>query len=54
MKGGFFFMSLYNESVIETIAAALPQFISGKRLAHTLAVERECRALSALFCAHPI
>lgn len=46
-------MSIYNESVIETIAAALPQFISGKRLAHTLAVERECRALSALFCAHP-
>ena len=38
-------MSLYNESVIETIAAALPQFISGKRLAHTLAVEREWHSI---------
>lgn len=46
-------MSVCNESVIETIANALPQFISGKRLAHTLAVERECRSLAALFCAHP-
>lgn len=46
-------MSLYNDSVIETVAGMIPQFISGKRLAHTYAVERECRALGALFSAYP-
>ena len=46
-------MSIYNETIIEAVAAGIPQFISGKRLAHTLAVERECRALSARFSAHP-
>ena len=46
-------MSICNETIIERIAAEIPQFISGKRLAHTMAVERECRALSARFSAHP-
>lgn len=46
-------MSICNETIIERIAAEIPQFISGKRLAHTMAVERECRSLGALFCAHP-
>ncbi|MBR5869523.1 MAG: bis(5'-nucleosyl)-tetraphosphatase (symmetrical) YqeK [Clostridia bacterium] len=47
-------MSIQYESVISAIAEVLPQFISGKRLAHTLAVERECRSLTALFTAHPL
>ena len=46
-------MTIYNETVIETVANEIPQFISGKRLAHTYAVERECQALGALFSAHP-
>ena len=46
-------MTVYNETVLEAIAAMIPQFISGKRLAHTYAVERECRSLGALFSAHP-
>ena len=46
-------MLIYNEAIIETVAAMIPQFISGKRLAHTMAVERECRSLGALFSAHP-
>lgn len=46
-------MSFYNETTVETVAAQIPHFISGKRLAHTYAVERECRALGALFSAHP-
>lgn len=46
-------MSIYNETIIEAVAAMIPQFISGKRLAHTLAVEQECIALSALFLTHP-
>lgn len=46
-------MTIYNETVIEAVAAEIPGFISGKRLAHTYAVERECRVLGALFAAHP-
>jgi len=46
-------VTIYNETVIEAIAGEIPHFISGKRLAHTYAVERECRALGALFSAHP-
>ncbi len=46
-------MTVYNETVIEAIAKEIPHFISGKRLNHTYAVERECQALGALFSAHP-
>ena len=46
-------MTIFNESIIEAVAKEIPQFISGKRLAHTYAVERECRVLGALFSAHP-
>ena len=47
-------MTIYNETVIEAVSREIPQYISGKRLAHTYAVERECRALGALFAAHPM
>ena len=47
-------MTIYNETTIEAVASEIPQFISGKRLNHTYAVERECRVLGALFSAHPI
>ena len=46
-------MAISLETVIDAITDALPQFISGKRLSHTLAVERECRSLTAVFSAHP-
>lgn len=46
-------MTIYNESIINAVADEIPQFISGKRLNHTYAVERECRVLGALFSAHP-
>lgn len=38
---------------IEAVRAEIPGFISGKRLAHTYAVEEECAALGALFCRFP-
>jgi len=47
-------MTIYNKTIIDAIANEIPQFISGKRLAHTYAVERECRVLGALFAAHPM
>ncbi len=46
-------VTIYNETTIEAVASEIPQFISGKRLNHTYAVERECRVLGALFSAHP-
>ena len=47
-------MTIYNEAMIDAVAHEIPQFISGKRLSHTYAVERECRTLGALFSAHPM
>ncbi|MBO5649850.1 MAG: HD domain-containing protein [Clostridia bacterium] len=46
-------MYLYNEELIDAIRAEIPQFLCGKRLSHTYAVEKECRALGAIFSAHP-
>ena len=51
---GIITVTIYNETTIEAVASEIPQFISGKRLNHTYAVERECRVLGALFSAHPI
>ncbi|MCQ2431433.1 MAG: bis(5'-nucleosyl)-tetraphosphatase (symmetrical) YqeK [Clostridia bacterium] len=42
-----------NEEKIAAVRALIPTFISGKRLAHTYAVEEECAALSRLFCRFP-
>ena len=47
-------MSHYNEALIDALRKDIPQFISGKRLAHTYAVERECAALAEIFCRHPL
>ena len=43
----------YSETLIERVRGEIPHFLSGKRLNHTYAVEAECRALGALFAAHP-
>ena len=43
----------YSESLIERVRGEISFFLSGKRLAHTFAVEEECRALGTLFSAHP-
>ncbi len=43
----------YTEELIREICVEIPSFISGKRLAHTYAVERECADLAAIFSAHP-
>ncbi|MBQ4290011.1 MAG: HD domain-containing protein [Clostridia bacterium] len=43
----------YSESLIERVRGEISFFLSGKRLAHTFAVEEECLALGTLFSAHP-
>lgn len=45
--------TVYTEALLQDIRAWLPTQISGKRLAHTLAVEKECCALAALFSRFP-
>lgn len=44
---------MYSEELISRLRDRIPAFLSGKRLAHTYAVEEECRSLSAVFSAHP-
>ncbi len=44
----------YDEKLIETVRALMPSFLSGKRLAHTYAVEKECAALAGIFRAFPM
>ena len=41
------------EVLLSALREEIPAFISGKRLAHTYAVEEECRVLAERFCLHP-
>ncbi len=42
-----------SEQLILTLRDTIAAYISGKRLLHTYAVERECIALGSLFSSHP-
>ncbi len=45
--------TVYTETLLSAVRAWLPTQISGKRLAHTYAVEEECTALAARFGRFP-